>query len=210
MAKTFGIGRPTARQATEALIRKGMLVRRRGSGTYVREQSSEVDLFSLGGTLASFHRGGVSITAKVLHPIRLVPVSKQEANPFDGGNAYFFRRLTRAEGTPVLVENIYLHPVLFRGIDRLDLTGRSLSQVVEEKFYMRPEGGKQQFRVGYPDRELAKRLEIPTSMPILTVQRYLNFPQAANGVYSALFCRTDKFLFSQTIGGQSDENSGIL
>jgi GntR family transcriptional regulator len=34
---------------------------------------------------------------------------------------------------------------------------------------------------------------------VLTVRRNLNFPQAPNGIYSVLFCRTDVFAFSQTI-----------
>lgn len=90
LAKTYGIGRPTARQATEALIRKGMLLRRRGAGTFVREKLKEVDLFSLGGTLASFKKRGVAITTEIVHPVALVSVSRNSTHPFGGGEAYFF------------------------------------------------------------------------------------------------------------------------
>jgi GntR family transcriptional regulator len=47
LAGVFAIGRPTARQAIDVLVRKGLVTRRRGSGTYVREPRQEVDLFSL-------------------------------------------------------------------------------------------------------------------------------------------------------------------
>lgn len=215
LAKTFGIGRPTARQATEALIRKGLLVRRRGAGTFVREQLREVDLFSLGGTLASFKKRGVVIVSKIFHPVSLVtvgiaPDSSPSPNPFAGGNAYLFSRLSSADGVPVLIEDIYLHPALFHGIDRIDLTGRSLSQVVDEQFFLQPVGGKQLFRAGYPNRAQGKLLKISSDTPILAVQRFLNFPQAKHAVYSELFCKTDTFVFSQIIGGGNDEDSGIL
>jgi GntR family transcriptional regulator len=52
---------------------------------------------------------------------------------------------------PVLLEEIYLHPVLFKGIENMDLKWRSLSQVVDSSFYMRPTGGRQTFRITNPD-----------------------------------------------------------
>jgi GntR family transcriptional regulator len=210
LAKTYGIGRPTARQATEALIRKGMLLRRRGAGTFVQEKLKEVDLFSIGGTMASFKKRGVALTTEIVHPVRLVSVSRNATHPFAGGEAYFFSRLSCVDEKPVLIEDMYLHPVLFSGIDRMELTGRSLSQVVEEQFFMRPVGGRQLFRAGYPNPAQSTLLMIAMDAPILSVQRFLHFPQAENAVYSELFCRTDQFVFSQIIGRGNDENSGIL
>lgn len=210
MAKAFGIGRPTARQATEALIRKGLLIRRRGAGTFVQEAPREVNLFSLGGTLASFQKKGVAIETEILHAMQMVTVSANAGNPFSNSPAYYFSRLSYADGDPVLIEDIYLHPVLFSGIDRIDLAGRSLSQAVEDIFYQRPTAGKQLFRATRPTRAQAKQLRITGETPILSVQRYLHFPQAENAVYSILTCRTDRFDFSQLLGGVEYENTGVL
>jgi GntR family transcriptional regulator len=38
---------------------------------------------------------------------------------------------------------------------------------------------------------------------VLTVFRELNFPDAPTAVYGVLYCRTDRFAFSQTIGSRS-------
>ena len=59
LASKYALGRPTVRQATEVLVRKRVLERRRGSGTFVANAVPEVDLFSLGGTLASDPFGGI-------------------------------------------------------------------------------------------------------------------------------------------------------
>jgi GntR family transcriptional regulator len=56
LARQFRVGRPTVRQATELLVRRGMIERRRGSGTLVRPARPEVDLFTLSGTIAAFER----------------------------------------------------------------------------------------------------------------------------------------------------------
>jgi len=37
------------------------------------------------------------------------------------------------------------------------------------------------------------------------VKRFLHFPQAQNAVFSELYCRTEQFVFSQTIGGAADD-----
>jgi GntR family transcriptional regulator len=205
LAVKYGIGRPTVRQAMELLIRKRMLIRKRGSGTYVQSPKKEVDLLSLAGTMSSFHKKGLLTTTKILQKTRLINISKNDPeNPFAGQKSFFFERLTSFEGMPVLIEDLYLHPELFKGFDEIDLSEQSLSEIVFERYYMRPTNGKQTFRIEFLPAHRAKILEIRSSTPILEVKRFLHFPQADNAIFSELYCRTDQFVFSQTIGGTTD------
>jgi len=210
LAIRYGIGRPTARQATELLVRRGILVRRRGSGTFVGKEQKEVDLFSLAGTISSFHRKGIPMTTRILQKTRLKTVGNDSENPFAGQKAYFLSRLSLVEEIPVLIEDIYLNATLFAGIERFDLSGRSLSQIVAEHYYIRPTGGKQNFRIGYLTGKKGLKLVVSPETPILAVKRFLHFAQGQNAIYSELFCRTDRFVFSQTIGGVIHEKSGLL
>jgi GntR family transcriptional regulator len=200
LAATYGIGRPTARQATELLVRKRILVRKRGAGTFINtRQKKEVDLFSLAGTMASFSKEGISVATRILQKTRLEVIGRNPDNPFSGQEAYFVSRLSSVENTPVLIEDIYLHPTLFSGIDRIDLQGQSLSQVVDEYYYMQPVSGRQNFKISHLIGKRAMKLGVAPSKPILMVQRFLHFPQAENAIYSELYCRTDQFVFSQTL-----------
>lgn len=201
LASAHGLGRPTIRQALDLLVRKGLLVRRRGSGTYVCEPRQAVDLFSLDGTAASFRRQGVVSHSRILQPITLQWVNQPDDHPFHGRQAYCFSRLTSAEGVPVLMETICLHAELFAGIDRIDMQNRSLSAVAEEHFFLQPSGGRQSFRIGYARGAKARHLQVSPQTPVLLVHRRLHFPQAANGLFSEMWCRTDRFVFSQTLGG---------
>ncbi|WP_319407971.1 GntR family transcriptional regulator [uncultured Desulfosarcina sp.] len=203
LAKDYGIGRPTVRQAIDVLVRKRLLLRRRGSGTFVRQPEQEVDLFSLAGTSSAFTKKGIRVEVQLLKKTKLIKVADDRENPFAGGTAFFLSRLNRVDGAPVLLEEIFLHPVLFKGIERMELAGRSLSQVVESSFYMRPTGGRQSFRIVYPDPAKRTVMEMADNSPVLKVHRYLNFKQADNAVFSKLFCNTDTFVFSQQIGGLS-------
>lgn len=203
LAAQFGIGRPTARQAVDVLVRKGVVARRRGSGTFVCEAPQEVNLFSLDGTSAAFHKEGVAVQTELLATVRLLEVTNGDENPFKNRRAYFLSRLTRADNIPVLIEDIYLHPALFAGIEKMDLAGTSLSTIAEEKFYLQPVSGKQSFSVGRLEPSKANHLQVATDAPVLAVKRYLHFPQATNGVYAQLWCRTDQFVFTQHIGGNN-------
>lgn len=201
LAATFSIGRPTARQAINLLVRKGLLIRKRGAGTFVSEVQQEVDLFSLDGTIASFRKGGLSTDTQIITALHLRDQGDGGENPFKARASFFMSRLTRVNDAPVLIEDIYLDAELFAGIDQLNLEGQSLSAIAEEKFYLRPTGGKQSFDIDYPDSRHSQYLEVPSTTPVLMVKRFLHFPQLANGVFCMLWCRTDQFVFTQNIGG---------
>jgi GntR family transcriptional regulator len=204
MAAAHKLGRPTVRQAIELLVRKGVLVRRRGSGTYVREPQQKVDLFSLDGTSASFRKKGLTVETCLLTPVVLKPIQGSGENPFSGRTAYYLCRLTRVGDAPILLERIYLHPQLFAGIERIDLRGQSLSAIADERFFLRPSSGRQSFRIGYAEDEDARILDVKPQTPLLLVSRQLDFSQSPCGVFSELWCRTERFVFSQTIGGTGD------
>ncbi len=104
------------------------------------------------------------------------------------------------ESAPVLLEEIFMQPDLFPGLDEMDLADRSLSRIVLERYHMHPEGGRQNFRIVTVDGERARRLAVSVTTPILLVKRFLNLSGVPNAVYSELYCRTDRFVFAQSIG----------
>jgi GntR family transcriptional regulator len=205
LAAAYRIGRPTARQATDLLVRRGILVRRRGSGTFVQAPEQEVDLFSMAGTSASFMQTGVVVSTRLLARTKLRRIGRDPHNPFAGREAFYFSRLSATDQVPLLIEDFYLDPDHFPGLDSLDLEGRSLARLAAEHFYLRPTGGRQTFRIAYLAGARANHLQVEPKTPILAVRRYLNFPNADSALYSELFCRTDRFVFAQSLGALRHE-----
>lgn len=199
LARVHGIGRPTVRQATDLLIRRRQLERRRGSGTFVVEPPSRVDLFSLAGTMASFERGGVAARSSLIQRPKLRRIAEQDDNPFSGREAYFLSRLSKVHGKPVLLEEFYLDPEHFRGLGKLSLAGRSLAHVAEEHFRMKAQSADQRFRVERCDASRAELLGVSGRDPILLVEREIHFVHARSAIYAELRCRTDELVFSQTL-----------
>jgi len=203
LARQYQIGRPTVRQAMDILVQKNLIQRKRGSGTFVQPPAPKVDLFSLAGTSQAFFTQNIEIEKNLVTPVKITPVTNQPRNPFNESTAYFFSRLINAQGTPVLKEDMYLDTELFRGLDRIDLGTRSLSRTVADVYHLTPENGTQVFSVAVPDADTARLLALKPDTPILTVFRELNFPDAPKAVYAILYCRTDRFAFSHTLGSLS-------
>lgn len=200
LAEAFKLGRPTVRQATDSLIQRGILVRRRGSGTYVRSVPAQVDLFSLAGTLVSFEAQGIQLQSEVDRP-RLELVSEAE-HPLNGRRAVRVVRLSRVEEQPVLLEEIDFDAERFPGLAKLSLKNQSLSEIVERRYRMRAQSADQSFRVQRLKREQAALLALQPGSPILLVERTLNFALAPQAVFARMYCRTDRFVFSQRVGAQ--------
>ena len=199
LSREHGIGRPTVRQATELLVQRGLIERRRGSGTYVRKLEQRVDLFSLAGTLVSFQKGGIEIESKLVRRVSKRRVGSDPENPFSERNAYHFSRLSSAKGQPVLCEELYLDPEVFPDLPRVQLAGVSLAQVVQERYYLKPTHAEQSFRVAQAPDAVRKLLALRVNESVLLVKRTLFVPRAPRAVFSELYCRTDELIFSQTL-----------
>jgi GntR family transcriptional regulator len=202
LSRRHRIGRPTVRQATELLVRRGLIERRRGAGTFVREAPRRVDLFSLGGTLSSFREGGIELTTRLLGKVALRQVALDLENPFSEQQAYVLTRLGSVGERTVLLERMYFARDVFPGLEQLSLAGASLSRVVEERYYLKATHAEQSFRVATPPADVQSALQLSTPRPLLLVKRALFFPRAPRAIFSELYCRTEELTFAQTIGAE--------
>ena len=200
LARRYRLGRPTVRQATDFLVRRGLLVRRRGSGTFVAAPRPEVDLFTLAGTLAAFAKTGLTLRTRLLERPRLRPVPADPDNPFSGRRAYSFARLGELDRVPVLVEHLFLDPAIFPGLASLPLEKEPLSELVERRYSLRPTGGRQLTGAVTAPARWAKRLGVTSSTPVLLVRRWLDFPGAPASLFARMVCRSDQVALTQTLG----------
>ncbi|AVL99006.1 GntR family transcriptional regulator [Gordonia iterans] len=109
LAKRLNMSRPTARQAIQALVDKGLLVRKRGVGTQVvrNEVHRAVELTSLYEDLADAHR---TPTTELLD-YRLGPADTEVADELGVDHdapVVEMRRLRLADGEPIAILTNFL------------------------------------------------------------------------------------------------------
>lgn len=104
MAARLGVSRPTARQALQDLVDRGLLVRKRGVGTQVAS-----DLIRRAVELTSLHEdlvaAGRSPRTDVLdyEPVAAGPAEAQRLRVADGAPIVVLRRLRYADGEPLAI-----------------------------------------------------------------------------------------------------------
>lgn len=221
LARKHGVGRPTVRQATEQLVRSGLLERRRGTGTFVRAERPPLDLLSLGGTLSAFadHKDSEhSLTVKPLicrfedtHQFGLqgthrfrdthdLPAPHELRDTHDPQapaqrRAWWFQRLSKLAEEPVLLEDFLLDYALFPNLAEHDLEQASLSELVCGHYQLEPVACRQSFHAAdAPVPPLTREPE-----PLLVVDRILDFRGAPAAVIVRMYCRSGVCRFSQTL-----------
>ncbi len=111
----FGVARMTVRQAMDALVVEGLLERIPGRGTFVARPRREVGRL-LGYTEEMTRRGLLAESQTLL-------ARREQAGPgvaralsiTEGDAVVHWKRLRRADGTPMCIEDAYLNEVLLPG-----------------------------------------------------------------------------------------------
>jgi GntR family transcriptional regulator len=123
LCELFGVSRMTARYAVGQLEQDGLLVRRRGQGTFV---ASRPVMRVLGSPLSfteSMRRRGLRSSSRVLRWTEVEPDAEvvKALQLLDGQKTWLLERLRLADGVPMAIESV-LMPATLVGVmdDRLE------------------------------------------------------------------------------------------
>lgn len=109
LAALLGVSRQTVHQALAALARRGLLVRRRGVGTFVAASHVEQPLPGLYSLFKSLTARGHSVSSRLVG-FRLA--ADEDASPLLAGGpselVYELTRLRLVDGAPFALESLYL------------------------------------------------------------------------------------------------------
>lgn len=202
LARSYSIGRPTVRQATDLLVRQGRLERRRGSGTYVLPPNQSIDLFSLTGTSAALQNTDLNAKLELVSdPVleRIRTDNSDQPSTTEGVDFLRIERCATVDGTPVLHETLWLSTTLFPGLQNHNLENQSLSALVRDVYFLEPSSADQTFFVISANKKQAKQLKTPAATPLLRVHRELHFGDHKGALHAEIICLTDRFEFSQTL-----------
>lgn len=110
LAREFGCSEITLKKAMDILVKDGLLVRKRGSGSYVKQPTKTHPDSHLLGTKASYKHSGKTITTRVLR----FKVLEADADIVDklkcqfGDIVYDIMRVRVIDGVPSIIEHTYM------------------------------------------------------------------------------------------------------
>lgn len=135
IAQKYGVSVITARNALNELAMEGLIVRKRGKGTFVssvkyQSDYTKVQSFTESCIASGLKPGSVLLQSKVIDaPDYLTKALELEPN----SQVIFISRLRTIDGVPMVIENSYL-PMAYMEILREDLDKISLYDILEKKF----------------------------------------------------------------------------
>ncbi len=169
LVQRFGVARMTVRQAMDALVGEGLLVRIPGRGTFVAQPRSQP------GRLHSFSE---EMSQRGLLPESQTVIARREkAGPgvaralslTEGDPVIHWKRLRRGDGIPVCVEDAYLNEVLLPGFLQSGMP-TSLYEALGARG-LRPTWAEDSVAGDVATADEAESLEIAVGAAVLRVSR---------------------------------------
>jgi GntR family transcriptional regulator len=188
------LSRTTVRRALARLEDEGRIIRRRGSGTYARQNRTPLRLHL---NLHDFFEDEVALpagtTSSVLKlELGAVPAALRELQPQLGARTLIIQRIHRFHGTPYALATAYVPERFGRKIRKGALERASLLTLLDR---MGPRSSKNEYTTSAiaADEIAARRLDVMLGTPLLRTRAVLSDIRGElNAVVESLF-RPDRF-----------------
>ncbi|HSR48151.1 MAG TPA: GntR family transcriptional regulator [Anaerolineales bacterium] len=174
LCREYGVSRPVVRQALQDLAAEGVILRRKGLGTFVAEPKvvSRSLVHSLVGFYQDMERKGLATETQVLDQ------SLQPAGESIGAKLKIpslepvvkITRLRSVGGQPVVLVTSYLPYALCPGLIQVDLRGQSLYAYLEREYGLRVASGRRQIEAVLATEEESRHLNVDRGSPLLRLE----------------------------------------
>jgi GntR family transcriptional regulator len=173
LSERLGVNRMTLRRALGLLEGQGLLVRRRGDGTYVAERKIARQAGQLVPFTRSMERRGYAPGAQVI-TFEKRPAEVAEAHELELSvlaPVYFVRRLRLLNQEPVMLERFTLPAQRFPGFEAFDLSDRSAYAVMEEEYGVAVVRARQSLEPVVASEYEAELLDVEPGAPLMLERR---------------------------------------
>ena len=196
----FGVARMTVRQAMDALVVEGLLERIPGRGTFVARPRREVGRL-IGYTEEMTRRGLLGESQTLL-------ARREQAGPgvaralsiTEGDAVIHWKRLRRADGLPMCIEDAYLNEVLLPGFLQSGMP-TSLYDALESRG-LRPTWAEDSITADVAGAEEATLLEVEVGQPVLRQSRRALSGEKVVEVSRSVY-RADRFTMWVQLGQEA-------
>ncbi len=198
MCETYGVSRITVKKAMDLLVMRGMVIKRRGSGTFVKNitlPANDEYSFSTSNQFSGFfHTEGhkdVRSEIKEFQIINPPEIVAQRLKITEEDFVYYIERIRYSEGVPNVVEYTYMPIDVIPGIKK-DILEKSIYEYISEGLGLKIKSAHRTVRATLPTVQEEEYLEIEHCFPILEVEQVAFLDDGRIFEYSKSRHRGDK------------------
>lgn len=206
LCDAYKVSTITARQAILNLVNEGLIIRRQGKGSFVKEglkNIKNIRTLQLRGDINDIIPEGLKTQEVKVLDIRKVVSPKKVANllNLEGGQEVIQVRRTRSDhGIPVSYIKNYLPLEIGRKIRKEDLCIYPMMAILRNRLKIPLTGGMQYVEAIIADYDIASALSISISSPILYLETIIFARQKKPVEFVQTFYRPDQFRYSVKLG----------
>lgn len=195
LTRQFDVSRVTIRKALEVLQREGLIERRQGDGTYVRDGKDQpspmvVAIESAMDRIEGFTRG--SKARVVEFGYREPPEAvKTSFSLSEGGRMQYAERLREVDGEALLHVATWIPEAIGRNWDSADMEQELIGALLA-RAGVRPASGEQRVLATLADPSIARLMALDVGAPLLRIQRLVRDSNRRPVMQADLLVRADR------------------
>ena len=199
MSINYDVSRITIRKAVDLLVAEGLIIKRRGSGTFVKDinddEAIEIAMkkqFLGFSTTHSDHK----VKSKIIK-FKIVNPDEKIANKLKIGTdefIYHVERIRYSDNIPYVMEKTFMPITLIPGLQKKNLES-SVYDYIENVLKLKIQSSHRTIRADVPTEKEQKYLKIDRYLPVLEVEQVAFLSNGQAFEYSISRHRSDKAEF---------------
>lgn len=176
LAQRFNVSQGTVRKAIDEMATENLLVRRQGKGTFVATHAEERVQYRFLRLESTDEASAPRSVERLFLDCRRLRAPAEVARALDmkaGETAVQIRRILSFDGTPAVLDEIWLPGALFKGLtaERLSEYRGPLYGLFESEFGVHMVRADERLRAVPAGADEAELLRVPIGTPLLSVER---------------------------------------
>lgn len=186
--------RPTVRHALDTLVKDGLILKKQGKGSIVRNHLQNIGILSISGTASAV--GVRFLKTDILQKPMITtwpenfPFQLSELEQESG--CIYLERLRYVDEEPVFYDINHLPNIYLPRITNRSFENKSLFEMLRKNYQIEILGGEQQLKAIKPTKRIRQLLNLKSGQPVLHIERKLTTNKENFSIYSTIYFNSEK------------------
>lgn len=191
----YNISRVTVRSAIQQLVNEGLLIRKHGKGTFVKESETIESVFTSGSFTDTCLRMNARPSTKIIS-CQMITSEKKIAEQLGckDDELILIKRVRLVNDVPNIIELDYF-PSSYDFLLKEDLSNGSLLKLISTKTGIIPRRFEDQFRIFMANKEFAGLLSCERNIPLLEVTQQVSDSEERAIYINKQYILTSKYVY---------------